>query len=244
MGQTYLYGHSLIHHFTSGGTTKFLVEYLTRCGVPFTYTFTDISSALVSAAKKSLAAYDCMRYAVLDVEESPRPEFVAKFHAIISTNCIHATRNATSSLANLRAMLCPDGMLALVEFTRVLYWFDLVYGLLDGWWLFSDGRRHALADTSFWERSLLAAGYKHASWTDGNTPESRTLRLICGFNSAAARAQKNRPSKRAGVPMETVVWKHVDGLELCADIYYPPPGMTDAATTKRPIGKRQPNSSP
>ena len=232
-----LYGRIVIHYLT-GGTTKFLVEYLTHCGIPFTYTFTDISSALVGAAKKSLAAYDCMRYTTLDVEGSLRPDFAAKFHAIISTNCIHATRNATSSLANLRSMLRPDGLLALVEFTNGLYWFDLVYGLLDGWWLFSDGRRHALGDISFWERSLLAAGYDYASWTDGNTPESQTLRLICGFNSATASAQKNHSSKRAGVPIETVVWKQIDGLELCADIYYPPPKTENTAAIKRPIGKR------
>ena len=232
-----LYGRILICYLT-GGTTKFLVEYLTHCGIPFTYTFTDISSALVGAAKKSLAAYDCMRYTVLDVEGSLRPDFAAKFHAIISTNCIHATRNATSSLANLRSMLHPDGLLALVEFTNGLYWFDLVYGLLDGWWLFSDGRRHALGDISFWERSLLAAGYNYASWTDGNTPESQTLRLICGFNSATASAQKNHLSKRAGVPIETVVWKQIDGLDLCADMYYPPPKTGNTAAIKRPIGTR------
>ena len=225
----------------TGGTTKFLVEYLTQCGIPFTYTFTDVSSALVGAAKKSLAAHDRMRYDVLDVEGSLRPDFAAKFHAIISTNCIHATRNATSSLANLRSMLRPDGLLALVEFTNGLYWFDLVYGLLDGWWLFSDGRRHALGDISFWERSLLAAGYNYASWTDGKTRESQTLRLICGFNSTTASAggaQKSNLSKRAGVPIETVVWKQIEGLELCADIYYPPPETGNKAAIKRPIGKR------
>lgn len=233
----------------TGGTTKFLVEHLRRCGVPFTYTFTDISPALVGAAKKSLAAYaDCMRYATLDVEQeqlpSTSPDFAGKFHAIISTNCIHATRNATSSLAKLRRLLRPDdGVMALVEFTEGLYWFDLVYGLLDGWWLFSDGRQHALADTSFWQRSLLDAGYQHVSWSDGSTAEATMLRLICGFNSAAAAgAPKPHPhssplllSKRAGIPMETVVWKTTDeGLELSADIYYPV--EDDEKETKRPVG--------
>jgi acyl carrier protein len=52
----------------------------------------------------------------------------------------------------------------------------------------------------------------------------------------------NRPppprglSKRAGVPMETVAWKHVDGLELCVDIYYPPEAA--AGAPKRPIGRQ------
>jgi hypothetical protein len=178
-----------------------------------------------------------MRYATLDVEKSPPPEFKARYHAIISANCIHATRNATLTLANLRSMLLADGVMALVEFTNGLYWFDLVYGLLDGWWLFTDGRRHALAGISFWEGSLVAAGYKHVKWTDGDTPESRMLRLICGFKSDADSVQNSRLSKRAGVALETVTWKHVDGLDLCADIYYPSPEMEKAVATKRPVGQ-------
>jgi hypothetical protein len=220
-----------------GGTTRFLVDHLTRCGVNFTYTFTDISSALVDSIKKDLAGYDCMRYATLDVEKDPPPGFISRYHAIISTNCIHATRNATVSLANLRKMLLVDGVMALVEFTNGLYWFDLVYGLLDGWWLFDDGRRHALADTSFWNRSLVAAGYKHVKWTDGDTAESRMLKLICGFNSAVESETDSHLSKRAGIPLETVTWKHVDGLELCADIYYPSSEAEDTARNKRPVGR-------
>lgn len=226
-----------------GGTSKFLVEFLTRSGVHFTYTFTDISSALVSGVKKSFAGYDCMRYATLDCDEPPRPDFIGKFHALVSTNCIHATHNATTSLANIRQMLRPDnGFLALVEFTNGMYWFDLVYGLLDGWWLFSDGRRHALGDISFWERSLLAAGYKSVNWTSGDTPEAKTLQLICGFNSAAGSdgqqhgRQESRLFKRGGVPVETLVWKQVDDLELSADVYYPSE-VEKTTALKRPIGE-------
>lgn len=230
----------------TGGTSKFLVEFLTRSGVNFTYTFTDISSALVSDVKKSFAGYDCMRYATLNCDEPPRPEFIGKFHVLISTNCIHATHNATTSLANIRQMLRPDdGFLALVEFTNGMYWFDLVYGLLDGWWLFGDGRRHALGDIKFWERSLLAAGYKSVNWTSGDTPEAETLQLICGFNSAVGSGGRKhehqvspRLSKRGGLQVETLVWKQVDGLELSADIYYPSE-VEKTTALKRPIGEHQ-----
>lgn len=216
-----------------GGTTKFLVEYLTNKGVRFTYTFTDISSALVCAAKKKFAAYDCMRYATLNVDGEARHAFAGKYDAVISTNCIHATRNATTSLANVRSMLQPDGVLALVEFTNGMYWFDLVFGLLDGWWLFSDGRQHALGDTAFWNRSILAAGYKQANWSDGSTPESQTLRFICGFNSTADSNTEAQLSKRGGIPVEAIAWKNVDGLELNADVYYP---LSEDANKKRPVG--------
>ncbi|KAH8896779.1 beta-ketoacyl synthase [Thozetella sp. PMI_491] len=177
-----------------------------------------------------------MRFMALDIDAAPRPELAGQFDAVISTNCIHATQNATTSLKHLHHMLRPDGMLALVEFTQGMYWFDLVYGLLDGWWLFADGRRHALADTAFWDRSLRAAGFCNTSWSDGETQEAQTLRLICGFKSPLSIATAPAPlSKRAGVPFETVVWKNVDGLDLCADIYYPMEERNKLEAKKRPI---------
>lgn len=212
---------------------RYLVDYLTEQGVDFTYTFTDISSALVSQVKKTMSAYPCMRYATVNCEVPPEPEHLGRYDCIISTNCVHATGHAVSSLSNLRRMLRPNGVMALVEFTNGMYWFDLVYGLLDGWWLFSDGRNHALADTSFWERSLLEAGFAHASWSDGNTAESRTLRMLCGFNGDCDINQPSQLSRRAGVPLETVTWKETNECNLEADIYYP---QDENDSSRRPVG--------
>lgn len=45
-------------------------------------------------------------------------------------------------------------------------------------------------------------------------------------------------SKRTGISLETVTWKCLDGLELCADIYYPAPARGSVKVhTKRPLGK-------
>lgn len=195
---------------------------------------------MVSAAKKTLSAYSWVQYATLDAEGKIPADLEGKFHAIISTNCIHATRDVTATMANLHRMLRPQGLVALVEFTRGLYWFDLVYGLFDGWWVFADGREHALADIAFWERSLQAAGYAQVSWSDGETPEAEMLRLICAFNSNDAFCRQpdqglERLPKRSGVPVETVVWKTVDGLDLSADIYLPP-REHDVLGKTRPVG--------
>lgn len=221
----------------TGGTTKYLVELLTRCGVSFEYTFTDISMALVSQAKRNFSGFPQMRFMTFDCDRPAPQELLQKFHIVISTNCIHATSNLTTSTANILPTLREDGALCLLEFTRNLYWFDLVFGLLDGWWLFSDGRQHALANESFWNSSLRTAGFKHVSLTDGNTEEAKTLRLICAFKGEAKEAgNATQPSgtimKRAGVPMEEVLWKRVGALELSADIYFP--------KTPDPPGKKRP----
>ncbi len=223
----------------TGGTTRYLLDVLNRCGMPYEYTFTDISLALVSQAKRNFSSFPQMRFMTFDCDQPAPQELLGKFHLVISTNCIHATSNITTSTTNILPTLRDDGALCLVEFTRNLYWFDLVFGLLEGWWLFSDGRQHALANEWFWDRSLRAAGFKHVSWTDGNTEEAKTLRLICAFKGEAKEDRNlavanGTITKRAGVPMEEVVWKRVGTLDLSADIYFPktpdPPGK------KRPIG--------
>ena len=221
------------------GTTKYLVEFLTRCGVSFEYTFTDISMALVSQAKRNFSSFPQMRFRTFDCDRPAPQEFLQKFHIVISTNCIHATSNLVTSTANILPTLREDGALCLLEFTRNLYWFDLVFGLLEGWWCFSDGRQHALVNELFWNSSLREAGFKHVSFTDGNTEEAKTLRLICAFKGNAREAGNlAQPSgtitKRAGVPMEEIVWKRVGMLELSADIYFPK--TPDPSGKKRPLG--------
>ena len=224
----------------TGGTTKHLVEMLTQRGVPFEYYFTDISSSLVSQARKRFSSFQQMKFMTFDCDGPPPTELVDKFHIVISTNCIHATSNLTKSTANILPTIRSDGALCLLEFTRNLYWFDLVFGLLEGWWLATDGRQHPLANEWFWDSKLRMAGFKHVSWTDGNAEEAKTLRLICAFRGdprgeqALAPPPSGRTTKRAGVPMEEIVWKRVGALELSVDVYFPK--MPDPPGKKRPLG--------
>ncbi|EXJ93208.1 hypothetical protein A1O3_01765 [Capronia epimyces CBS 606.96] len=221
----------------TGGTARYLVDFLAARGIKFEYTFTDISPSLVASAKKKFAGREQMKFLILDCDRAAPAELHNQFHIVIATNCIHATPNAGSAAANIVPMLRDEGVFCLVEFTRGLYWFDLVYGLLEGWWLFSDGRRHALADQWFWNRSLRAGGYRHVSWTDGNTHEAQTMRVIAAFKREATQSIPGSlaPSlvKRAGIPTETFTWKHVGKLSLQADVYYPK--TPDDPAKKRPI---------
>lgn len=229
----------------TGGTTKYVVDYLTRQGVEFTYTFSDLSGALVAAARKKFAGRSNMHFTVIDIESAPPAELLGKHHVVLSTNCIHATRNLTRSTSNIRQLLRPDGFVSLVEFTRNIFWFDLVFGLLDGWWLFEDGRKHVLADQWFWDSSLRAAGFGHVAWTDGTSEEARTLRIITAFANQPQndelrirRASLRRSRGRSGQSppsVATVQWNNVDGVPLLADIYYPRADQV-SASTKRPVG--------
>ena len=133
-------------------------------------------------------------------------------------------------------MLRGDGFVALVEFTKHMFWFDLVFGFLEGWWLYEDGREHVLADGPFWEKSMRASGFDHVAMTDGTSLEARTLRIITGFPTGP-----EHPTYRTSAilslsetPMETLAYKTTDDNVLCADIYYP--GASEASKARRPVG--------
>ncbi|TGO71469.1 hypothetical protein BELL_0571g00020 [Botrytis elliptica] len=79
-------------------------------------------------------------------------------------------------------LLCPNvACVVLLEGTQKLAWLDLVWGLLDGWWLFDDGLRYAMQSVWAWERDMQAAGFSHVDWSDGISRESRGFRVICGM---------------------------------------------------------------
>ena len=224
----------------TGGTTKSLVKRLVENNgaFSFSYTFTDLSSSLVGAARKKFANWPFMQYTVLDIEKDPAPEFTNAFDIIVSTNCIHATKDLVHSTTNIRKMLRPDGILGLVELTRNLPWFDLVFGLLEGWWLFNDGRQHALADEGQWGRALNAAGFEWVDWTDSASQESDILRVMTASPLKMGQPTCTRMDIKDGELLDTrqsIVFKTVDGLDLQADLYYPHK-MVDSGTSL-PVGE-------
>ncbi|KAF2135593.1 uncharacterized protein K452DRAFT_260436 [Aplosporella prunicola CBS 121167] len=222
----------------TGGTTKHIVEQLSRKGVPFTYTFSDLSPSLVAAAKRKFSGNSSMKYMVLDVEKAPPTDVLGQYDIVISTNCIHATRDLVNSTTHIRELLKPDGILCLVELTRNLYWFDLVFGLLEGWWLFSDGRKHVLAEESLWQKDLTSAGFAHVDWSVGDSEESDQLRVIMGCASKPSNLEDlpepTQPGQTTAYPLtETIVFKQAEGISLEADVYYPE--SIDLVGRKRPI---------
>ncbi|KAL7905036.1 S-adenosyl-L-methionine-dependent methyltransferase [Trichoderma velutinum] len=167
----------------TGGTTSTVIPVLARLGVPIVYTMTDISASLVGAAKRKYREYSFMQFRVVDAESPPDPELLCSQHIILSTACIHATRSLPVSLKNIYSMLRPDGFMMLLEQTQQIPWVDFVFGLLEGWWLFEDGRQHALAPVTHWEKVMKQVGFGHVDWTAGERQEAGLQRLIIGYAS-------------------------------------------------------------
>jgi acyl transferase domain-containing protein/thioesterase domain-containing protein/SAM-dependent methyltransferase/acyl carrier protein len=222
----------------TGGTTRFLVNELLRAQIDFVYTFTDLSSSLVSKARKLFSGIKNMRFQVLDIERPVPAELCGQYQTVISTNCIHATSDLVYSCQNIQNLLEPNGFLALIELTRRMAWFDVVFGLLDGWWAFTDDRTHALVDEHIWNGKLRSAGFEHVEWSSGLSKESSNIRIICGFK----RGMSNVPTPALNTTLSSSAHKATSVLiqgsasDCTHNIFAFPGGFGTAATyTPLPI---------
>ncbi|MCJ1282148.1 hypothetical protein MMC26_001471 [Xylographa opegraphella] len=212
-----------------GGTTTRLAEVLEASGVPVSYKFTDISPSLVKGAKTKFAKYPWIEFEPLNLEKDMPAHLKGRYDIVIGTNCVHATTNKTKTITRLKTILNPQGFIVLSEVTQQIDWYDIVFGLLDGWWLANDGSTYPLQPPESWIRSFKEAGFSRISYSQGPNPESNTQRLLVASNNPKVtpppRAEEKRPT------VQTVVYKEVDNTSIKGDIYLP----TQASAKAMPI---------
>ncbi|CAF1195338.1 unnamed protein product [Adineta steineri] len=79
------------------------------------------------------------------------------FDIVFAANKLQESEDLMRSLTNLRHLLVPNGLLLLLELTDVPLYFDLIFGLLDNWWLPSSNER-ALHNIHQWSTVLQEIG--------------------------------------------------------------------------------------
>ncbi len=147
----------------TGGSTSFLLPILPPDRTD--YIFTDISPLFLGRAREKFVEYPFVRYRPLDIEQSPGSQGFAgeRFDVVVAANVLHATADLRSALGHVRTLLAPGGLLALLEMTTPQRDVDLVFGLLEGWWKFTDRdlrSGHPLLDRSGWTRLLGDVGFR------------------------------------------------------------------------------------
>lgn len=167
----------------TGGTTARLADALSSLDIPCEYTFSDISPVLVAKAKSKFAKYSWMNFTSLDLEVGMRHDFQSKYHIIISTNCVHATKDRATSCGRLKNALAEQGILILSEVTRVVDWYDLVFGLLDGWWYAGNGTEYPIQPASVWMDALGESGFASFGFSKGESEEAKSQQLLVGVAS-------------------------------------------------------------
>ena len=219
-----------------GGTTTRLAEVVEASGLPVVYKFTDISPSLVKGAKTKFGTqYPWMEFQALNLETDMPAPLQGTYDVVIGTNCVHATTNKTKTIGRLRSLLNGTGFVVLSEVTQLCDWYDIVFGLLDGWWLANDGSTYPLQPPGSWMRSFEDAGFagNRICYTQGEKPEPNTQRLLVASNDTKVLAPKRRVEGAGRDKVKTVVWKEVDGVKIEADIYLPAESKPDKAL---PVG--------
>ena len=219
-----------------GGTTVRVAEMLQASGRRVQYTFTDISPMLVKNARTTMGKYSWMDFRTLNLETDPPESLREQYDLVLATNVVHATSNLVNSTSRMRALLRSGGLIVLSEITKIIDWYELVFGLLEGWWLASDGRNHPLQSAEAWCRDLKKAGFKSAGASKSDTIESVSQQLIIGslVNGPPVTVRKPLDLILAqGSSVDTIAYKVVDDTEILADVFYPitPPSKP------MPIGK-------
>nr|AVI26388.1 polyketide synthase [Candidatus Entotheonella serta] len=148
----------------TGSTTAELLPHLPADRVE--YVFTDVSTAFLHVAQTTFADYPFVDYARLDIEQDATAQGLVphSFDIIIAANVLHATRQLRESLTHIRSLLVPGGLLLLLEGTASQSWIDLIFGMTEGWWRFTDWDirpDHPLLSSQGWQDLLSVCGYQH-----------------------------------------------------------------------------------
>ncbi|WP_316205882.1 methyltransferase, partial [Bradyrhizobium sp. SZCCHNS1012] len=156
----------------TGGTSSLMFECLASYSQHIEeYCYTDISRAFLLHAQEhygSQVPYLTTR--LFNVEQGPVKQGieVGTFDVVIAANVLHATRDMRNTLRNTKALLKRRGLLLINEMTAGSLFSHLTFGLLEGWWLYEDGRLRipgspALAPET-WRTLLNDEGFLHVGY--------------------------------------------------------------------------------
>lgn len=129
------------------------------------YWFTDISPVLVARAKDQFQQHEFIHYQTLDLERDFAEQGVPQgaFDVIIAVDVLHAVGDLSTALKRCRNALAGGGVLLVRELTEAHFCWDLIFGLMKGWWKYQgdpirpDG---PLLNLKAWEALLSDVGFE------------------------------------------------------------------------------------
>jgi acyl transferase domain-containing protein len=150
----------------TGGTSGYILPHLPAERTE--YVFTDISPQFMGPAQAKFRAYPFVRYQTLDIEKAPETQGFTDKHydLILAANVLHATQDLRQSLQHVQQLLAPNGLVVLLEGTTPIRFIDLIFGLTEGWWRFTDRDLrpfHPLLSATQWQELLIETGFKQAA---------------------------------------------------------------------------------
>ncbi|KAJ5338978.1 hypothetical protein N7452_005706 [Penicillium brevicompactum] len=223
---------------TGGATTTVLEGFSARgddtSSILGHYTFTDVSPAFLEGAKAKFAGYSSlMDYKKLDIESDPFDQGFTggSYDLIVSSFCLHATKDLAKTMSHVRKLLKPGGTLLLIEATADSLPSQLIFGTLPGWWLGVEPERQNSpnAPLDMWDRVLQQTGFTGVDLEvpDYEDAEFQSARVISSRATTAVSGQFSivLPSGQslATAPVDKQQWLSKLADEIQSQVGVAPP---------------------
>ncbi|KAK4163340.1 putative polyketide synthase [Cladorrhinum sp. PSN259] len=129
------------------------------------YDYTDVSTGFFESAKDKFRQWkDVVRYKKLNIEEDPVLQGFEEgsYDVIVACQVLHATKNMSNTMANVRRLLKPGGKLFLMETTKDPVDLQFVFGFVPGWWLSEEEERKFSPNLTLgmWDNVLQRSGFR------------------------------------------------------------------------------------
>jgi SAM-dependent methyltransferase len=165
----------------TGGMTSYVLPVLPTNRT--NYIYTDVSKVFTASAEQKFHNYPFVEYRILDIEADAIAQgFEAhSFDLILASNVLHATRDLHHTLEHVKQLLTADGLLVLLELTSPPSWIDLVFGLLKGWWLFTDldlRPSRPLLQARQWQELLEEVGFSEVAGICDTQEADKSLQTV------------------------------------------------------------------
>ncbi|MGE5514808.1 MAG: SDR family NAD(P)-dependent oxidoreductase [Bacteroidota bacterium] len=188
----------------TGGTSERVFEALApQSGRVAEYRYTDLSRAFLIHAERTYGPrWPQLTTALFDVEKPPAGQDVVAggYDIVIAANVLHATADMARTLDHVRALLAPGGVLLINETSRATLFTHVTFGLLEGWWRFTDPARRIPGTPSLtpqsWQTLLAEAGLE---WLAGSLAAECALgqQIIAARAPGVATAHAPAPARIA-----------------------------------------------
>lgn len=125
----------------TGSTSVLVFDVLSKYQDKVEYYYTDISKNFVVHGKKEFSAkYPFVKFICFNVEKDPEKQKIeiGSMDVVIATNVLHATKDMNRTLGHINKIMGKNGRLFINELTSVDAHNTLTFGMLDGWWLYTD----------------------------------------------------------------------------------------------------------
>ncbi|MDX5571722.1 amino acid adenylation domain-containing protein [Streptomyces griseus] len=126
------------------------------------YRFTDLSTAFTEQARKRYRdAHPFVDYGLFDIDKDPAGQGLApgSVDVLVAANVLHDAKHLDRTLARLRELLAPGGLLVQIEGTVNSPLNMISFAFLEGFGNYQDQREATLLSVPEWQAHLARAGF-------------------------------------------------------------------------------------